>query len=65
MGVKEEYRDKGVHAALLNACVENIPQQYDHIDCGWVLETNTLYDMSLKLGAKAYKTHRIYEKNLY
>jgi GNAT superfamily N-acetyltransferase len=64
MGVKEEFRDMGVHTVLLNACFEHIPAQYDHIDCGWVLETNTLYDMSLKLGAKAYKTHRIYEKEL-
>lgn len=64
MGVKEEYRNMGIHMALLSATYENMPEQYTHIDCGWVLETNPLHDMSLKLGADPYKTHRWYEKSL-
>ncbi|MEO1288391.1 MAG: N-acetyltransferase [Chloroflexota bacterium] len=64
MGVKEGYRNMGIHTALLSATYENMPDQYTHIDCGWVLETNPLHDMSLRLGAKPYKTHRYYQKQL-
>ncbi|MEL6405674.1 MAG: GNAT family N-acetyltransferase [Chloroflexota bacterium] len=64
MGIIEEHRDKGIHAALLSATYENVPEQYTHIDCGWVLKTNPLHDMSIKLGADPYKTHRYYEKSL-
>lgn len=64
MGVVEEHRDKGIHAALLSATYENVPAQYTHIDCGWVLKTNPLHDMSIKLGADPYKTHRYYQKTL-
>ena len=63
MGVKEQYRNMGIHTALLSATYENMPEQYTHIDCGWVLESNPLHDMSLKLGADPYKTHRYYEKS--
>jgi GNAT superfamily N-acetyltransferase len=64
MGVKSEFRDKGVDLVMLSANVQQIPPQYDHIDCGWILETNQLTKMSIKLGAKPYKTHRFYEKKL-
>lgn len=63
MGVKEEYRDMGIHTALLSATYENMPEQYTHIDCGWILETNPLHAMSIKLGADPYRTHRYYEKS--
>ena len=62
MGVKEEFRDMGIHTALLSANFDNIPPQFDFIDCGWILEDNTLTQMSLKLGADPYKRHRYYEK---
>lgn len=64
MGVVEEHRDKGIHTALLSATYENAPEQFEYIDCGWILETNPLHDMSIKLGADPYKTHRWYEKSL-
>lgn len=64
MGVKSEFRDRGVELVMLNTTVQQVPQQYSHIDCGWILETNQLVKMSTKLGANLYKTHRIYEKKL-
>ncbi len=64
MGVKEEYRNMGIHAALLSATYENMPEQYTHIDCGWILESNPWCESSIKLGADPYKTHRYYEKTL-
>ncbi|MDQ7025487.1 MAG: hypothetical protein Q9P44_08000 [Anaerolineae bacterium] len=64
MGVKEEFRDMGIHTILLTANFDNIPAQYEFIDCGWILESNPLTQMSLKLGANPYKTHRFYEKKL-
>ncbi len=63
MGVKEEFRNMSIHTALLSATYDNLPEQYTHMDCGWILETNPLVKMSLKLGAKAYKTHRYYQKS--
>jgi GNAT superfamily N-acetyltransferase len=64
MGVKAEYRDRGVDLALLSATYENIPERYSHIDAGWILEINELVKISLKLGANPYRTHRLYEKEL-
>lgn len=64
MGVREEFRDKGVDLVLLYTNLQQIPAQYTHIDCGWILETNQLTKMSIKLGADPYKTHRYYEKGL-
>lgn len=64
MGVLRQHRDKGIHAILLNDTYQNAPQQFDHIDCGWVLETNPLHDMSVKLGTTPYKRHRWYQKTL-
>jgi hypothetical protein len=64
MGVKSEFRDRGVDLLMLSTNVQQIPTQYTHIDAGWILETNQLAKMSIKLGADPYKTHRFYEKKL-
>ena len=63
MGVKHEFRDKGVdlmlHYTLLKAVM---PTRYQYVDSGWILETNELVQIALKMGSKIYKTHRFYEK---
>ena len=65
MGVKKEYRNKGVELAmLLEAMKALLPSQYDYLDSGWILETNPLIKISTSLGGKIYKTHRFYEKPL-
>ena len=65
MGVKQEYRNKGVELALLLAVTKALlPSQYDWLDSGWILETNPLITISLNLGGQIYKTHRFYQKTL-
>jgi len=65
LGVKREFQDRGVELTLMLHLLESIkPTQYTHIDCGWILETNELVPMSVKLGADMYRTHRYYEKAL-
>ena len=65
MGVKQEYRNKGVELAMLLAVMKALlPSKYDYLDSGWILETNPLIKISLSLGGKVYKTHRFYQKSL-
>lgn len=65
MGVKEEYRNRGVELAMFLALMKALlPSQYDYLDSGWILETNPLIGISVNLGSKIYKTHRFYQKAL-
>ena len=65
MGVKQEHRSKGVELALfLELMKALLPSQYDYLDSGWILETNSLVSISLNLGSQIYKTHRFYQKSL-
>lgn len=65
MGVKSAHRDKGIDLAMfLELMRALLPSQYDFLDSGWILESNQLVSISLSLGNKVYKTHRIYEKSL-
>ncbi len=65
MGVKKEYRNKGVELAMFLALMKALlPSQYDYLDSGWILETNPLIGISVNLGSKIYKTHRFYQKAL-
>jgi GNAT superfamily N-acetyltransferase len=65
MGVLPEYRNKGIDLALMHAIIEAmLPSQYDYLDAGWILETNTLLSIIEKVEGKPYKTHRFYEKAL-
>ena len=65
LGVVEEYRTTGVAAAFYATLVRNARQLgYGETEMSWILEDNTLMNRSLKLmGAKRYKTYRIYEWN--
>lgn len=67
LGVREQFRKKGVDIALIAHGVGAMLEQPGRTngDAGWILETN--HDMvgSLKgIHAEIYKTHRFYEKNL-
>lgn len=65
LGVVEEYRTSGVAAAFYATLVRNARQLgYGETEMSWILEDNTLMNRSLELmGAKRYKTYRIYEWN--
>jgi GNAT superfamily N-acetyltransferase len=65
MGVIPEFRNKGVDLALMHAISQAmLPLQYDYLDAGWILETNSLLSIIGKVEGKPYKTHRFYEKAL-
>lgn len=66
LGVKPEYRNKGVDAVLyyhvLKAMVEG---GYQHSDSGWILAANKeMVSIAKSFGSQIYKTHRWYEKAL-
>jgi GNAT superfamily N-acetyltransferase len=68
LGVKEEYRNKGIDLAMYHFLFQAILKngdRYQHLDSGWVLETNhPMMKTGQKLGMKQYRTHRFYEKPL-
>ncbi len=66
MGVKAEYRDKGVDLAMYHFAFNAVGgTRYQHMDAGWILETNTSMIRILEgTGLRQYKTHRLYERSL-
>jgi GNAT superfamily N-acetyltransferase len=65
LGVVEEYRASGLAAGFYAALVRNAARLgYRDSEMSWILEDNVLMNRSLKMmGAKRYKTYRIYEGN--
>lgn len=65
LGVEEEYVSSGVAAAFYATLVHNARQLgYGETEMSWILEDNVLMNRSLEaMGAKRYKTYRIYEWN--
>jgi len=65
LGVVEEYRTLGVAAGFYAALIRNARKLgFGLSEMSWILEDNILMNRSLKtMGAKQYKTYRIYEWN--
>jgi GNAT superfamily N-acetyltransferase len=63
LGVVPEHRASGVAAAFYATLVENARNLgYQRCEMSWILEDNVLMNRSLEvMGAKRYKTYRIYE----
>lgn len=66
MGVKEEYRKKGIESLLyLEAFNAAVKKGYKRAEMSWILEDNVLMQRGCELmGGKLYKKYRIYEKKL-
>ncbi|HEX6941256.1 MAG TPA: GNAT family N-acetyltransferase [Longimicrobiales bacterium] len=66
LGLKPGYRRKGIDAMLyLHIFREGVAAGYYRAECSWILEDN--WDMRRgleRMGARVYKTYRIYEKVL-
>ncbi|HLV35279.1 MAG TPA: GNAT family N-acetyltransferase [Spirillospora sp.] len=65
LGVKEEYRNKGVDVALyfaiLDACLNH--PRIQHSEGGWILESNeAMVGIAKNMGLDIHKTHRLYEQ---
>jgi len=65
LGVVEEYRTSGLAAGFYATLVRNARKLgFGDCEMSWILEDNTLMNRSLEvMGAKRYKTYRIYEWN--
>jgi hypothetical protein len=63
--VVEEYRASGLAAGFYAALIRNARKLgYGDCEMSWILEDNILMNRSLELmGARRYKTYRIYEWN--
>ncbi|MDZ4770695.1 MAG: hypothetical protein SGJ24_16335 [Chloroflexota bacterium] len=63
MGVKPEYRAKGVDAVLYYYGLDALMTAgYSNGDFGWILSTNTtMNSIARNFGAEVYKTYRYYE----
>ena len=66
MGVKEEYRKKGIEGLLyLESFKAAMKKGYERAEMSWILEDNVLMRRGCELmGGKLYKKYRIYEKPL-
>ena len=66
MGVKEEYRKRGIEGLLyLESFRAAMRKGYERAEMSWVLEDNVLMMKGCELmGGKLYKKYRIYEKKI-
>jgi GNAT superfamily N-acetyltransferase len=66
MGVKEEYRKRGIEGLLyLESFRAAMKKGYERAEMSWILEDNVLMQRGCELmGGKLYKKYRIYEKRL-
>ncbi len=66
MGVKEEYRKKGIEGLLyLESFKAALRKGYKHAEMSWILEDNILMKKGCEfMGGKLYKKYRIYEKRI-
>ena len=66
MGVVKEYRNKGIDSVFyLDTYRRGIEKGYNWGEFSWILENNDPMNTALKnIGARVYKTYRIYEKKV-
>lgn len=67
MGVRQDYRNLGVDAAMMLSFVQTLWQddQFDWAEAGWVLENNIDTNRLLAhFGAIDHRDHRLYQKSL-
>jgi GNAT superfamily N-acetyltransferase len=66
MGVKKEYRKKGIEGLLyLEAFKAAMKKGYERAEMSWILEDNVLMQRGCELmGGRLYKKYRIYEKKI-
>jgi GNAT superfamily N-acetyltransferase len=66
LGLKPGYRRMGIDAMLYLRLWEEAPKNgYPLVECSWILEDNWPMRRGLeRMGARVYKTYRIYEKAL-
>ncbi len=68
LGIKSEYRNKGVDALLFREGFKNVREKYrqfQYVEFSWILEDNIPVQRLVEIiGAKLYKKYRVYEKSI-
>ncbi len=66
LGIKKEFRNKGVNALLLRDAFRNMKiKNYKRVEFSWIIEDNIHTIRTVEIvEARLYKKYRIYEKNL-
>jgi hypothetical protein len=68
LGIKAEYRHKGVDALMFREGFLNIKERhrrFKRVEFSWILEDNIPVQRLVEMiGARLYKKYRIYEKRL-
>ena len=66
LGLKPEYRNKGLELVLINEFAKaGLKRGYKEAECSWILEDNDGINKGIKAaGAELYKTYRIFQKEL-
>ena len=66
LGIKKDYRNKGVDAILFREGFKGIKKgRYKRVEFSWILEDNIPVQRIVEMiGGKLYKQYRIYEKKL-
>jgi len=66
LGIKREYRNKGVDALLIREVFKGIKKGgYERVEFSWVLEDNIPIQRIIEMAdGRLYKKYRIYEKSL-
>ena len=67
LGIKPEYRNKGVDAVLLCEGFKGVKRGgYKRVEFSWILEDNiNVIRLTEMIGASLYKRYRIYEKEIW
>jgi GNAT superfamily N-acetyltransferase len=64
LGVKKEFRNKGVEALLYREGFEPV-KKYRRVEFSWILEDNIPVQRTIEMiGGELYKKYRVYEKKL-
>ena len=66
LGIKREYRNKGVEALLIREAFKGIKKRgYTQVEFSWILEDNIPIQRVIEMaGGRLYKKYRIYEKSI-
>jgi hypothetical protein len=67
LGIEHEYQKRGIDTIFyLDTFNRGLAKGYKWAELSWILEDNTMMNRAAKmLGAKVYKTYRIYETSLH
>lgn len=67
MGVINEFQRKGIDAVFIRDTItEGMKKKYNEAEISWVLEDNIpMVQTAINLGAKQYKTYRIYDYKIF